>query len=88
MNKGPNAITYTRAPELFPIRLRSSASGFAKIGAVMAIFFMPILKNEYSLTKVLELMALLNLPGFLVTQIFSEKIEENKTLEQRHQPDI
>jgi sugar phosphate permease len=76
---------------LFPTQLRASASGFAagfaKIGAALGVFFVPIIRNKLGLTEVLELMALISFLGFLATLVFSERIEENKTLEQRHQLD-
>jgi MFS family permease len=91
MNTGPNATTFALAPELFPTQLRASASGFAagfaKIGAALGVFFVPIIRNKLGLTEVLELMALISFLGFLATLVFSERIEENKTLEQRHQLD-
>ena len=51
MNAGPNATTFTLAPELFPTGIRASASGFAaaaaKVGATLGIFVLPQVK-EYA----------------------------------------
>ena len=49
MNAGPNATTFTLAPELFPTGIRASASGFAaataKVGATLGIFVLPQVKG-------------------------------------------
>ena len=87
MNAGPNATTFTLAPELFPTQLRSTASGFAagcaKIGATLGIFILPTIKSSFGVPTVLAGMAVISLLGLLITVIYSEKIEENQTLEQR-----
>lgn len=88
MNAGPNATTFAMAPDLFPTQLRSTASGFAagfaKIGAMLGIFFIPIIKEHYSISVVLAGMAAVSLLGLAITIIYGEEIDEKVTLESRH----
>ena len=64
MNAGPNATTFTMAPELFPTSVRASASGFAaasaKVGATLGIFVLPQVKESAGVAGVLALMALVS----------------------------
>jgi MFS transporter, putative metabolite transport protein len=85
MNAGPNATTFTLAPELFPTALRASASGFAagvaKAGASLGVFLLPILKGEFGIPAVLALMAAVSLGGLIVTAVVSEEVHEGGPLE-------
>jgi hypothetical protein len=69
MNAGPNATTFTLAPELFPTAMRASASGFAaaiaKVGATLGTFFLPQIRAELGVTAVLVLMSVVGLLGAL-----------------------
>lgn len=88
MNAGPNATTFAMAPDLFPTHLRSTASGFAagfaKIGAMLGVFFIPIIKEHYNIEVVLAAMAVISILAFIITAIYSQKIDEAATLESRH----
>ena len=88
MNMGPNATTFTLAPELFPTQLRSTASGFAagfaKTGATLGIFIFPIIKNKFGVDFILISVSLISLLALVVTTIYSEKIQEAKSLEAHH----
>jgi MFS family permease len=85
MNAGPNATTFTLAPELFPTQLRASAAGFAagvaKLGASLGVFLLPILKNEWGVPAVLVLMAAVSVGGLIVTAIVSREIPDGGPLE-------
>jgi MFS family permease len=85
MNAGPNATTFTLAPELFPTKLRASAAGFAagvaKLGASLGVFVLPILKSAWGVPAVLALMATVSLGGLVVTAIVSREIPEGGPLE-------
>jgi len=88
MNAGPNATTFTMAPELFPTQLRSTAGGFAagiaKIGATLGIFVFPTMKHNFGVPLVLAGVALISLSALLITVIYSKKINEGVALEGHH----
>jgi len=84
MNAGPNATTFSLAPELFPTQLRSTASGFAKVGATLGIFIFPILKEKLGVDFILLGVSLISLVALLITAIYAEKIKEGKSLESFH----
>jgi MFS family permease len=74
MNAGPNATTFTLAPNLFPTQLRATASGFAagvaKIGATFGVFVLPILKGKFGVPAVLGMVAAVSVLGLAVTLVF------------------
>ena len=88
-NAGPNATTFTLAPELFPTPLRASAAGFAagvaKLGATLGVFVLPILKSRFGIPAVLSLMACVSVGGLLVTTYFAHEIAEGEPLEAHQQ---
>lgn len=88
MNMGPNATTFTLAPELFPTQLRSTAggfaAGFAKIGATLGVFVFPLIKNKIGIDVILLSVSLISLLALFITTIYSEKIQEAKSLEFHH----
>ena len=77
MNAGPNATTFTLAPILFPTQLRGTASGFAagfaKIGATLGVFVLPILKGKFGVAAVLGMVAAVTVLGLVVTVIFGRE---------------
>jgi putative MFS transporter len=81
MNAGPNATTFTLAPILFPTELRATASGFAagfaKIGATLGVFVLPILKGKFGVPAVLGMMATVSVLGLLVTLVFGHEDTED-----------
>jgi MFS family permease len=89
MNAGPNATTFTLAPELFPTQLRASAAGFAagvaKLGATLGVFLVPILNSSFGIATVLALMTGVSLAGLVVTAIFAHEIAEKVPLEAHQQ---
>jgi len=80
MNAGPNATTFTLAPILFPTQLRGTASGFAagfaKIGATLGVFVLPILKGKLGVLGVLGMVAAVTVLGLIVTMIFGNEDQE------------
>jgi hypothetical protein len=80
MNAGPNATTFTLAPELFPTSLRATAGGFAagvaKLGATLGVFVLPILKNKFGIPVVLGAMAGVSLLGLVTTAAFAHGLPE------------
>jgi putative MFS transporter len=93
MNAGPNATTFTLAPELFPTAVRASASGFAaaaaKTGATLGIFVLPQVKEFWGVAGVWLLMAIVSALGALITLILGKivrDIPEGRGLEEVSQP--
>ena len=80
MNAGPNATTFTMAPELFPTNVRATASGFAaaaaKAGATLGIFVLPQIKAAWGVSGVLVLMAAVSALGIVATLVFTREIRE------------
>jgi putative MFS transporter len=80
MNAGPNATTFTLAPILFPTQLRGTASGFAagfaKIGATVGVFVLPILKGQFGVPAVLGMVAAVTVLGLVVTMVFGREDKE------------
>lgn len=80
MNAGPNATTFTLAPILFPTQLRGTASGFAagfaKIGATLGVFVLPILKGKFGIPAVLGMVAAVTVLGLVVTVVFGHEDQE------------
>jgi MFS family permease len=81
MNAGPNSTTFTLAPILFPTELRATASGFAagfaKIGATLGVFVLPILKGTFGVPAVLGMMAGVSILGLVVTLAFGHEDKED-----------
>jgi len=75
MNSGPNATTFTLAPELFPTPLRASAGGLAasiaKLGAALGVFVLPILREHFGITAVLGLVFVVSLAGGITTWLLA-----------------
>jgi MFS family permease len=95
MNAGPNATTFTMAPELFPTAVRASASGFAaaaaKAGATLGIFVLPQVKEFSGVGGVLALMAIVSTLGAVITLILARGIRdipEGRGLEEVSQPNV
>jgi MFS transporter, putative metabolite transport protein len=80
MNAGPNATTFTLAPILFPTQLRGTASGFAagfaKIGATLGVFVLPILKGKFGVPAVLGMVAAVTVLGLVMTLLFGREDKE------------
>jgi MFS family permease len=80
MNAGPNATTFTLAPELFPTGVRGTASGFAaavaKVGATLGIFVLPQVKAAWGVSGVLALMTTVSALGIVATLFFRREVLE------------
>jgi MFS family permease len=80
MNAGPNATTFALAPELFPTRVRASASGFAaataKAGATLGIFVLPLVKEHWGVAAVLIMMAVVSALGATITAVLAREVHE------------
>jgi MFS transporter, putative metabolite transport protein len=73
-NLGPNAQTYLLAGEVFPTAIRGKGAGFAaafaKVGAVMTAFLVPILLDTLGTQAVLDCLIVTSLLGAAVTWLF------------------
>lgn len=70
MNAGPNSTTFLLSGEVFPTSIRSSgagfAAGFAKAGAVLGTFILPILQHSIGVPLLLQGLAVMcAIAGFL-----------------------
>lgn len=71
VNAGPNATTYLLPAELFPTELRASGHGLAaacgKLGAMVGIFFLPVLRVRFGIATTVAIAATVSLAGLSVT---------------------
>lgn len=74
LNFGPHLITYVLPPKVYPVAVRGFGTGIAaslgKIGAVLGVFFIPVLLHSGGTTLVLIVSAAVMLLGALVTFVF------------------
>lgn len=74
LNAGPHLITYIIPTTIYPVTLRGAGSGVAsflgKVGAIVGVFFMPVLLRAGGMTLVLEVTIAVMLLGALITVIF------------------
>jgi MFS family permease len=71
MNAGPNSTTFLLSGEVFPTSIRASGAGFAaafaKAGAILGTFFLPILQAELGIYILLLSLAFICLLAGLLT---------------------
>jgi len=74
MNAGPNSTTFLLSGEVFPTSIRASgagfAAGFAKAGAVLGTFTLPILQRSLGTPLLLLLLSLICLLAAGLTYLF------------------
>jgi MFS family permease len=74
MNAGPNATTFLLSGEVFPTHLRATGAGFAasfaKAGAVLGTFVLPVLAKAFGLPPLLVGLAAICGLAAIVTQRF------------------
>ncbi|MDE6669696.1 MAG: MFS transporter, partial [Muribaculaceae bacterium] len=82
LNMGPHLITYVLPPAIYPVAIRGRGSGLAaaigKIGAVLAVFFIPFLLKVGGALTVLVVSAAVMLTGGLITRIFGPEVMPQK----------
>lgn len=75
LNMGPHLITYVLPPEVYPVATRSLGSGLAatmgKVGALLAVFFIPVLLKAGGITLVLIVSAAIMVVGGAVTNLYA-----------------
>ncbi len=71
LNIGPHLVTYVLPPQIYPVATRSLGSGIAaclgKVGAVLAVFFIPVLLDAGGVVLVLGVSVAVMLIGGFVT---------------------
>ncbi len=77
LNVGPNATTFLLPAELFPTKVRATAHGvssaIAKSGALLGLFFLPIMQDHLGLGITMMVMAGVCVAGLLVTALFAQE---------------
>ena len=80
LNMGPHLITYVLPPKVYPVSDRGLGSGIAaslgKVGAVLGVFFIPVLLNAGGSSLVLIVSIIVMLVGGIVTFIFNPEKEK------------
>lgn len=75
LNMGPHLITYVLPPKVYPVNVRGQGSGIAasvgKLGAVLGVFFIPILLKAGGSSLVLIVSIAVMLLGGLITFLFN-----------------
>lgn len=78
LNMGPHLVTYVLPPKVYPVATRGFGTGIAaslgKIGAVLGVFFIPVLLKSGGTTLVLIVSAIVMALGALVTFIFRNSV--------------
>lgn len=81
LNMGPHLVTYVLPPKVYPVATRGFGTGIAaslgKVGAVLGVFFIPILLQSGGTTLVLIVSAAVMALGAIVTLLF-RNVPENK----------
>ena len=73
---GPNTTTFVLPGEVFPTSARTTghgiSAGFAKVGAFLGVYLLPIIKAHFSTAGAMRLFALFALAGMLLTLLVPE----------------
>ncbi|MGH8981829.1 MAG: MFS transporter, partial [Acidimicrobiales bacterium] len=73
---GPNTTTFVLPSEVFPTSVRTTghgiSAGFAKIGAFVGVYLLPIIKDHLGVQGAMRLFALFALLGMLLTLLVPE----------------
>ncbi len=89
MNMGPNSTTFLLSGEVFPTSIRASGAGFAaafaKAGAVLGTFVLPILRQTIGLTNLLLGLALICVAAAVITYLF--RVETVQPLDTKAEPE-
>lgn len=79
LNMGPHLITYVLPPKIYPVETRGEGVGIAaaigKIGAVLGVFFIPILLKAGGATLVLIVSIAVMAIGAIVTNIYGRLVK-------------
>ena len=80
LNMGPHLVTYVLPPKVYPVATRGFGTGIAaslgKLGAVLGVFFIPLLLRYGGASLVLIVSAVVMALGALITFIFRKSAKE------------
>ena len=78
LNMGPHLVTYVLPPKAYPVATRGFGTGIAaslgKLGAVLGVFFIPMLLHSGGTSLVLIVSAIVMGIGALITFIFRKSV--------------
>lgn len=78
LNMGPHLITYVLPPKIYPVKVRGLGTGIAasmgKVGAVLAVFVIPVLLKWGGPVLVLAVSAAVMAIGALVTGAYAPRV--------------
>ena len=81
LNAGPHLVTYIIPAEIFPVEMRGTGSGIAdflgKFGAILGVFFMPLLLKAGGIALVITVTICVMLVGALIAIIFGRKVYDS-----------
>lgn len=80
LNMGPHLVTYVLPPKVYPVATRGFGTGIAaslgKVGAVLGVFFIPVLLQAGGTSLVLIVSAIVMALGALITFIFRNSVKD------------
>lgn len=83
LNMGPHLITFVLPPKVYPVADRGLGSGIAaslgKVGAVLGVFFIPVLLQKGGSELVLIVSIIVMLVGGVVTFFFNPDLHSHKS---------
>lgn len=78
LNMGPHLVTYVLPPRVYPVATRGFGTGIAaslgKLGAVLGVFFIPVLLYSGGTALVLIVSAVVMILGAIVTYLFRKVV--------------
>lgn len=78
LNIGPHLVTYLLPPKIYPVAVRGQGTGIAaaigKLGAVLAVFLIPVLLKAGGAVLVLSVSAAVMAVGAIITRIYGRKV--------------
>ena len=79
LNAGPHLITFIIPSKIYPVAERGAGMGIAammgKVGAILGVFFMPVLLSWGGITAVLVVSIVVQLLGAAVTFIYGKRLK-------------
>ena len=79
LNMGPHLVTYVLPPKVYPVAIRGFGTGVAaslgKVGAVLGVFFIPVLLDWGGTDLVLIVSAVVMALGAFVTTVFAKMLK-------------
>lgn len=78
LNIGPHLVTYLLPPMIYPVEVRGQGTGIAaaigKLGAVLAVFLIPVLLKAGGAVLVLSVSSAVMAIGAIVTNVYGKRV--------------